>query len=226
MQTITELWKTGAFTEDMIVHSLQCSYLDFRRALIEDGAELPDTLSKGMHLEIYRMYSSGVDARYERLKWIAANYGISPTTASKFRSKAPTSRDLLLHTEEDIKKFIEAGVDADTIIEKFKVSKHKLKKLRGVSHKRVIPDEVVEGILADLKSHMPQADIAAKYGVSASTVSKINPDKISKPKSKPLDDDEWQLVKTSLQRYSISEVARMHNVSRAYIYGRLAKEKA
>lgn len=225
MQTITELWKTGAFTEDMIVRSLQCSYLDFRRALIQAKLALPDSLSKGMHFEIYRMYSVGADIRYNRVKWIADSYGISQTTASKFRAEPPANKDLVLYTERELKDYLDAGFEPDILVQEFKCPLNKVKRLKSKSRTK-IPDEVKEAILVDLDSKMTHVEIAAKYGISASMVSKINPVKVAKPKSRPLDETDWQLAKASLQRYSVSEVARMHNVSRAYIYGRLAKEKA
>lgn len=226
MLNIIELWKTGAYTEDTIVRTLGCSYLDFRQALIESKLPLPPDLTTGLHFEIYHEFISGVDERYEDLTWIAKSYGIQISTASRYRSMAPVNAKLNLATDDDIKQYIAAGFDPKTIASLLNCSVRRVTKLRGPRSKAVVTEETRAAIVADIKDGMLHHTIAIKYGVSESLVSKLNPNKVAKPKRPPLDDTEWALAKASLTRYSISEVARMHNVSRAYIYGRLAKEKA
>lgn len=225
MLNIIELWKTGAYTEDSIVRTLKCSYLDFRQALIKAGEALPDSSTTSLHFEIYREYISGVDERYEELDWIAKSYGLSLPTSARYRSLPPVTTKLLLATDDDIKQYLTAGFDAKTIASLLNCSVRRVNKLRGPKSKSNVTDELREAIITDLAKGMLQRTIAIKYGVSDSLVSKINPNKVAKPKRPPLDETEWLLAKASLTRYSVSEVARMHNVSRAYIYGRLAKEK-
>jgi hypothetical protein len=222
---LINLWKTGAYTEDTVVRTLQCSYLKFRQALVSNNEPLPDSIPSGLHFEIYREYISGVDERYDDLKWLAESYGLPLSTVSRYRTTAPVKTEPLLVTDEDIRQYLAAGFDSKTIASILNVAANRVNKLKGPKTKAAVTDATRASIVADLAKGMLHHTIAIKYNVSESLVSKLNPNKVAKPKRPPLDETDWALAKASLTRYSVSEVARMHNVSRAYIYGRLAKEK-
>lgn len=217
------LWQTGSYTEDTIVHTLLCSYVEFRLALIQADMQVP-AATAGVHEEIYREHNLGADERYDSAEWISKSYGISYSTARRYCKEPAPSVSLTGCTDEDIKRHLDAGFDPMTVAELLGCTSLRIRKIMQPARANITAD-VKDAIVSELNKNVPQKTIALKYGVSESSVSKLNPNKVSKPKKKPLDEKSWDSLKVSMQRYSVSELARMYNVSRAYIYARLAKEK-
>lgn len=225
MKAIIELWKTGEYTEDTVVQTLKCSYATFRSMLIEHGEALPERMADGVHEEIYREYQSGVDERYDDAEWIANTYGMSKAAALRYRRDRPKSVQLTGYTDTDIVAHLKAGFTPEAVAFLLGCSSNRVRKnLKPL--KKEITEQVKESVLEALAKGEPHKRIALSLGISESMVSKLNPNKTPKPKRPPLSDEAWEQLKVSMSRYSVSELARMYNISRAYIYGRLAKEKA
>lgn len=218
---ILELWKTGSYTEDMMIPSFG-SHLAFRTALIQADIKCPAPCV-GVHVEIYRESSACMDERYESIEWVSKSYGISRANAVRFINTPPDNVKMTVSDEQDIRELAAIGMSPLAIANRLGCSSYKIRKVIGLT-RATVSDATKADILADLVAGYAHKDIALKYGVSESTVSNINPNKISKPKRKPLSTRSWNQLKGSMNQHSISELSRMYNISRAYIYARLAKE--
>lgn len=221
MKTVLELWKTGSFTEDMMIPSFG-SHLAFRLALIQADMKCPAPCV-GVHAEIYREASACMDERYDSLEWVSKSYGISRSNATRFMRTAPDNVKLTASDEHDIRQLLAIGMSPLAISNKLGCSTYKIRKVIGLE-RGFITSEIKEAVLADLARGLLQKDIALKHNISESSVSNINPNKIAKPKRPPLNEQQWEQLKASMSRHSISELSRMYGISRAYIYARLAKE--
>lgn len=229
--TILELWRSGAYSEDEIVKAVKCSHLDFRQTLITNCLELP-TPGRGLHFEIYSEYQAG-NEQYDSLKEVAHIYGISMSAAYKYCNTAPAVRDRK-EQDELIKAALINGYSVKEITAVFNASTNKVYSLRSTikgikglkaTRKGKLTDDDREAIQELLANGVEQNTIAEQFGVSPAMVSYLKPNRIAKPRGNVPDEEGWAQIKAELTRYTISEVARMHNISRACIYARLAKEK-
>lgn len=220
---IVTAWQCGIWTEESITRAFSVSYLDFRTALLQAGLSVPTEKPTGLLTEIYREFNIGADDRYENPEWIAKSYGISRSSAIRHCNNPP---DNLVRTSmpiEDIKTYYEAGFDIITIGNLFDVPVTAIRKALNIK-RAVISEETKEAIVCEIEEGVLHRDIALKYGVSESTVSSLNPNKIHKTRRQGLEEKEWQDLKASMNSYSISELSRLYKISRGYIYARLAKE--
>ena len=80
-----------------------------------------------------------------------------------------------------------------------------------------------ELIAEDLVKGIPQAELAIKYGITQSMISKLNPNPIKKKRGKPLPKETWDELLSQYPRFTVSDLSRMYKVSRASIYSRLTK---
>lgn len=221
MNAVLELWKTGQYTEEMMLAAYE-SHLNFRLALIQ--ADLPcPTPGISVHAEIYRESTVCDDERYESSEWVCKSYGISRAMAVRFMREPPDNVKLTATDETDIRQLATLGLSPLAIAERLGCSSYQVRKALGFE-RAIIDDVTIESVRNDLAKGFTQKEIALRYGISESSVSNIKPNKIAKPKRRPPSDKDWESLKTSMRLYSISELARMYNISRAYIYARLAKE--
>lgn len=226
--TILELWRSGAYSEDEIVKAVKCSHLDFRQTLITNCLELP-TPGRGLHFEIYSEYQAG-NEQYDDMLEIARMYGISRSTAYRYCHDRPATSSKK-EQDELIKAALINGYSVKEIVTVFNVSTTKVYSLRStikglnVTRKGKLTDDDREAIQELLAKGVEQNTIAEQFGVSPAMVSYLKPNRIAKPRGSVPDEEGWAQIKAELTRYTISEVARMHNISRACIYARLAKEK-
>lgn len=85
--------------------------------------------------------------------------------------------------------------------------------------KRTRDDMIIE----DLAKGIPQTELAIKYGITQSMISKLNPNPIKKKRGKPLPKETWDELLAQYPRFTVSDLSRMYKVSRASIYSRLNK---
>lgn len=221
---IVEAWRAGIWTEENVTRAFECSYLEFRTALLQAGLQVPTEKPIGLLTEIYREFNIGADDRYENAEWVSKAYGISRSSAIRHCNNPPDNLVRTAMPIEDIKTYYEAGFDIITIGNLFDVPVTAIRKALNIK-RAIISEEVKEAIVCEIEDGTLHRDIALKYGVSESTVSSLNPNKIHKTRRQGLEEKEWQDLKVSLNSYSISELSRLYNISRGYIYARLAKEK-
>lgn len=221
-EALVEAWRTGEYSEDEIVEAFACEYKDFRLALTKHDIPAPETIPHKLQLEIYREYSVG-NEWYDSVSWIANTYSISMASAVRFRQEKPQQLISTGHTLKDIERYAEAGFDQISIANALGCSANQVRRALGVKRQTVTAD-IKLAILDDLAAGYQQKVIALKYGVSESTVSYLNPNKIKKGRCKGLSDHKWQSLKAEMRMYSVSELSRLYNVSRAYIYARLKKD--
>lgn len=180
--------------------------------------------SPAVHLEIYREFTAGLDDRYSSATWIAQQYGISTATAIRYRNEKPRQLASASCSTEEIIRYSEAGFEPEDIAKALSCTSARVRKALGIK-RQIITDDIKLAVEEELAKGISQKTLALRYGISESSVSNINPCKTPKPKRQGLSDDNWESLKVSMSKYSMSELARLYNISRAYIYARLAKEK-
>lgn len=105
--------------------------------------------------------------------------------------------------------------DQDAVAARYNIpvslaAKYLAKPPMEVAHQAIL-DDLAKGILQ-------KKDIAAKHKVSPSLVSKLDPKRRKQSRGQSLGEDTHAMMRKDLERYSVSEVARMYNVSRGYVY--------
>lgn len=218
-KSIIEIWQSQQFSETDITKAFNITHRDLRILLQRHDIAVPEAVPHSMKLEIYR------DMSDDTLHKIAKDYGIGPGTVCRWRKSVPLIDDEHTASKDDILRYHEKGYTDKEIMDALDVSYYRVRKALSTCRKAITP-ELIASIQEDLANGMYQTDIAAKYGVAPATVSKYNPNRRTQERRQALDDDTWANLKAHLERYTLSEVARMFNVTRPYIYARLNKEKA
>lgn len=234
---ILESWKRGVLSEDEFCKAYNVSHLELRQELLLACHPLPE-LSYGCKQEIYQAYQRG-DELYDKGVWIADNYGIGISTAMRVRKYEPY-QPVSIDAEPIIAAY-KAGLSVPNLMEAFGYSRariietlgdayikgrHSVISQSGKNSHAVIGQDYADDIISMLAKGKLQSEVADELGISQATVSRYNPNKIAKSRRQPLDDVQWNNLKFDMKRYNLSELARMYNISRAYIHARLAKEKA
>lgn len=218
-KSIIEIWQSQQFSETDITKAFNITHRDLRILLQRHDIAVPEVVPHSMKLEIYR------DMCEDTIHKIAKDYGIAQATIYRYRQSVPKLDDDEHCSKDLIISYHEKGYTDKEIMDALDVSYYKVRKALSTGRKSITP-ELIASIQGDLANGMYQTDIAAKYGIAPATVSKYNPNRRTQERRQALDDDTWTNLKAHLQRYSLSEVARMFNVTRPYIYARLNKEKA
>lgn len=234
---ILESWKRGVLSEDEFCKAYNVSHLELRQELLLACHPLPE-LSYGCKQEIYQAYQHGEEL-YDRAAWIADNYGIGISTVIRVRKHEPY-KPVTIDAEPIIAAY-KAGLSVPNLVEAFGHSRvktiellgdayikgrHNIISQAGTNSHEVIGKAYADDIASMLAKGKLQSEIADELGISQATVSRYNPNKIAKSRRQPLDDAQWTNLKFDMNKYNMSELARMYNISRAYIHARLAKEKS
>lgn len=215
-------WDGGA-TEDELVAALDCTYLEIREALAKCNRDIPKTIPTGLKQEIYDESLQCADERYDDVNWISSAYGIAYNIAYYYRINPPkaeeyTRRIIEFHkaNPKATRKEIQARLNMSGYKVNRALGRSRAHNYLEHSEKEIVRDRLINGEL--------QQDLAKEYGVSQSTISKLNPNRSTRVRRDPLSDERWAQLKDSLKTLNVSEVSRQYNISRAYIYKRLNNE--
>ncbi|BAM63066.1 hypothetical protein D877_gp18 [Edwardsiella phage KF-1] len=206
MSVLIEAWRSGFFTEDEVCKGFGVTHKEFRSTLLSYGLPLPAAeQSAGLWAEVY-------NNKPENVMRATAEYGVRLNLMVKFCTEKPG--DAL--TREAVLAMRGEGLTVAQIAKHYSVTQYYVRKLlpkcnRLVIDKEAITADIMEGKLSLL-------DIAVKHEVSPSLVSKLNPNKIKKTRGEGLDDATLANMRADLQRFNVSEVARLYGVSRGYVY--------
>lgn len=217
-KSIIAVWQSQQFSETDITKAFNITHRELRILLQRHDIAVPEDIPHSMKLEIYR------DMCNDQVSMIAKDYGIAQSTIYRYRHSVPKLEPDEHHSKDVILSYHEKGYTDKEIMDALNISYYKVRKALSTGRKSITP-ELIADIQEDLANGMYQTDVAAKYGIAPATVSKYNPNRRAQKRRQALDDDTWANLKAQLQYHTISEVARMYNVTRPYIYARLNKEK-
>lgn len=111
----------------------------------------------------------------------------------------------------------------DNLAERYKCSASAIRRamINGAEGKILAKKDIETLVHRMLADKIPQTDIAKALGISQATVSKLNPNPIKRPRGKKLSPKQWDELMLQLPYFTVTELARMYQTSRASIYARI-----
>lgn len=173
MSELVKAWQSGHFSETQIVEAYNTTYLEFRQALRAADLPLPSNNPPGLAAEIYYEYHVGIDENYESMSWITEEYGISFTSAYKYKSTSTNCSKHLLKSKSSIQQLLARGYTQVEVSEMTGVSQATVSnynpKRRTKSRGKSLTESEWQSLLADAK-RFTISELARLYKVSRAQI--------------------------------------------------------
>lgn len=215
------------FSEDALTVSFDCSFEVVRKAKVAAGLKPEQPVSVECLKEI-RLLTTAITIDH-------AAHRYNCTTADVLRAyynRRPRN-NLKYYTLNELKPWFATGLPFETLAETLNCSvRHLQANFKEVRKELTGRDRLSEQAKDELLNALmnkegTQAELADKFGVSQSTVSRLKPDRQKRKAYNFLSEEDWAklISEVKTRKLSISEASRVYNISRPSIYQRLKEDK-